>query len=138
MKKLTFALALSSALLLTAGCRSAGETRDAADASTGGTDASTGDLTGGTTKPAPGAGEGSTKGSLTEAERAAQESCVDTWLGTKKLDRYGHPEGTMYAGGTPLFNEATGESRDRLEYVYERQPEAKQACAKAGKAPDSK
>ncbi|MBN1209257.1 MAG: hypothetical protein JXB05_30655 [Myxococcaceae bacterium] len=138
MKKLTYTLALSCSLLLISGCRSSRETRDSADASTGAVDTSTGALTGDTPKPAPGAGEGSTTAAQTEAERAAQERCVDTWLSSKKLDRYGNPEGTMYAGGTPLFNEATGESRDRLEYVYERQPEAKQACARAGEAPDPK
>ncbi|WP_309890731.1 hypothetical protein [Archangium sp.] len=61
----------------------------------------------------------------------AMESCVDRWLEGKKLDRYGHPEGTMYAGGSPLFNEATGESKDRMEYVFARQPEARKACAAA-------
>ncbi len=35
----------------------------------------------------------------------------------------------MYAGGTPLFDERTGERRERLPYVYEKQPAAKQACA---------
>ncbi|WNG58440.1 hypothetical protein F0U59_29600 [Archangium gephyra] len=60
---------------------------------------------------------------------AAVEACVDRWLQEHKLDRYGNAEGTMYAGGTPLFNEATGESRDRLEFVFERQPEARKACA---------
>ncbi len=61
--------------------------------------------------------------------QAGVEACVDRWLQEHKLDRYGNAEGTMYAGGTPLFNEATGESRDRLEYVFERQPEARKACA---------
>ncbi|HYO72667.1 MAG TPA: hypothetical protein VEU33_41990 [Archangium sp.] len=61
--------------------------------------------------------------------QASVEACVDRWLQEHKLDRYGNAEGTMYAGGTPLFNEATGESRDRLEYVFERQPEARKACA---------
>jgi len=59
---------------------------------------------------------------------AAQEACVDQWLKERQLDRYGHPEGTMYAGGSPLFNEATGESQDRLEHIFARQPEAKKAC----------
>jgi len=63
----------------------------------------------------------------------AAESCVDRWLAANKMDRYGHPEGTMYAGGSPLFNEATGESKDRLEYVFGRNPKAREACApKAG------
>lgn len=60
--------------------------------------------------------------------QAGVEACVDRWLQEHKLDRYGNAEGTMYAGGTPLFNEATGESRDRLEYVFERQPDARKAC----------
>ncbi|ATB32931.1 hypothetical protein [Melittangium boletus] len=59
---------------------------------------------------------------------AAREACVDQWLKAHQLDRYGHPEGTMYAGGSPLFNEATGETQDRLEHVFARQPEAKKAC----------
>lgn len=158
MKKLTGALVLSFSLLLISGCRSAGETRDKEDASTPSSgssstqsptinealdaaretvnrgDAGTGSTgTGsgeGFTAEKPSAG-GSTAATLSPAERQAQENCVDRWLTEKKMDRYGHPEGTMYAGGSPLFNERTGESRDRLDYVYERQPEAKKACAGA-------
>jgi hypothetical protein len=153
MKKLTGALVLSFSLLLISGCRSAGETRDAEDASTPSSgsssgqsstvseaikaaqetvnrgDAGTGSTSGGTAeKPLAG---GSTAATLSPAERQAQENCVDKWLTEKKMDRYGSPEGTMYAGGTPLFDERTGESRDRLDYVYERQPEARKACAGA-------
>ncbi|MFP2928786.1 hypothetical protein ACLESO_27035 [Pyxidicoccus sp. 3LG] len=69
----------------------------------------------------------------TGASREAMESCVDRWLQSKGLDKYGHPEGTMYAGGTPLFDERTGESTDRLDYIFKRKPEAREACA--GKAP---
>jgi hypothetical protein len=39
----------------------------------------------------------------------------------------------MYAGGTPLFNEATGRQIDRLDYIYRKHPEAKAACAPAPK-----
>jgi hypothetical protein len=67
----------------------------------------------------------------TGASREAQEACLDQWLKAHKLDRYGHAEGTMYAGGTPLFDERTGESKDRLDYVYARKPEAQKACAAA-------
>ncbi len=63
-------------------------------------------------------------------DKAALETCVDRWLQAHKLDPYGHEEGTMYAGGSPLFNEATGERRDRLEYVFARQPDARKACEK--------
>ena len=36
---------------------------------------------------------------------------------------------TVYAGGTPLFDEKTGKSRDRLDYIRERHPEIAAACA---------
>lgn len=170
MKKLTGALVLSFSLLLAAGCRSAGETKAAEDASTPSQDASTGDLgtsqggltgepaggtPGGAAQPTPGgatqpgtepgvapggstagqgpeAGTGSPTAGLSEEARAAQEQCLNTWLQSKNMDQYGHPEGTMYAGGSPLFNEQTGEMKDRLDYVYQRQPEAKKACASIG------
>ena len=67
-------------------------------------------------------------GERVSASREAEEACVDKWLAERKLDPYGNPEGTMYAGGTPLFNERTGETVDRLDYVYKRQPLARAAC----------
>ena len=69
----------------------------------------------------------------TKAARAREEKCVDRWLADRKLDPYGMPEGTMYAGGTPLFDEATGRQIDRLDYIYRKHAEAKAACAPAPK-----
>lgn len=66
------------------------------------------------------------------AETESEQACVDGWLKDRKLDEFGNAEGTMYTGGTPLFDERTGASRERLAYVYERQPEAKRACAAGG------
>ncbi len=74
------------------------------------------------------------KTSSARAARAREEKCLDRWLAERKLDPYGMPEGTMYAGGTPLFDEATGRQIDRLEYVYRKHPEAKAACAPVKKA----
>lgn len=74
------------------------------------------------------------KTSASRAARAREEKCLDRWLAERKLDPYGMPEGTMYAGGTPLFDEATGRRIDRREYVYRKHPEAKTACAPAKKA----
>jgi hypothetical protein len=71
--------------------------------------------------PAPG-------GTRLSATKEAEEACVDKWLAERNLDRYGNPQGTMYAGGTPLFDERTGETIDRLTYVYKRQPLAREAC----------
>lgn len=65
-------------------------------------------------------------------EPSAQESaCLDRWLKDHNLDEYGNAAGTMYAGGTPLFNEQTGATTKRTDYVYARQPEAQKACASA-------
>ena len=66
------------------------------------------------------------------ASRAQEEACLDRWLAERKLDRYGSPAGTMYTGGTPLFDEVTGRSVDRLEYVYGKRPAAREACAPRG------
>lgn len=157
MKKLTGALVLSLSLLITSACRSAGETRDAEDASTPNPDAQT-QTTGDSpqTEPQGLQADAGTKGdagtqadkasagssyaaSLSPSEKQAQEACVDKWLQGKKLDRYGHPEGTMYAGGSPIFNEMTGVARERLDYVYERQPDARKACVtSAQSAPEMK
>lgn len=48
---------------------------------------------------------------------------IDKFLEKNNLNRYGDLEGTMYMGGTPLFNESTGESIDRLEYLIEKHPD---------------
>ena len=47
---------------------------------------------------------------------------ADSWLQTQNLNAFGDPEGTMYMGGSPLFNERTGEMKDRLEYLIEKFP----------------
>jgi len=79
---------------------------------------------------------GGTSGAIAQAAPASEgtavkgdeTACVDAWLKAKKLDRFGSPEGTMYAGGTPLFDERTGERAERLPFVYKRHPEARKAC----------
>ncbi|MCI0570547.1 MAG: hypothetical protein L0Y66_07340 [Myxococcaceae bacterium] len=65
---------------------------------------------------------------VAEVAPLGEEACVDRWLEGRGLDRYGHAEGTMYMGGTPLFDEATGKHTDRLTYVYRKQPDARAAC----------
>lgn len=52
-----------------------------------------------------------------------QKEKIDNWLEKNNLNRYGDPADTMYTGGTPLFNEATGESLDRYEYILKNHPE---------------
>jgi len=48
---------------------------------------------------------------------------IDRWIKEKHRNQYGDPPDTMYAGGTPLFDERTGRSRDRYEYILEKHPE---------------
>jgi hypothetical protein len=59
---------------------------------------------------------------------AEQASCVEKWLAGHGLDDYGNPKGTMYAGGTPTFDEKTGASVDRWVLVEKNRPEALQFC----------
>lgn len=53
----------------------------------------------------------------------ATRARIDRWIQEKGLNRYGDPMDTVYAGGTPLFDERTGRTRDRYEYILERHPE---------------
>ncbi len=59
---------------------------------------------------------------------AAQQGCVDRWLAAHGLDSFGSPHGTMYPGGTPLFDEATGRQTSRPEYLARSHPEVLRAC----------
>ena len=59
-------------------------------------------------------------------------SCEDAWLQAHALNSFGDKPGTMYMGGTPLFNERTGARTDRLQYLDAKLPALKAACAKDG------
>jgi hypothetical protein len=79
--------------------------------------------------PAPPSAASAARSSTPSGAREREEACVDRWLSERKLDRYGSAEGTMYAGGTPLFDERTGEQVDRLDHIYRKHPDARAACA---------
>ena len=55
-----------------------------------------------------------------------QKAVVDDWLRRNQLNEYGDPIGTLYAGGSPLFNEKTGETTDRYEYLFTRFPQLRE------------
>ncbi|MCU0678891.1 MAG: hypothetical protein MUC28_00380 [Planctomycetes bacterium] len=57
-------------------------------------------------------------GKLTEEAKAR----IDVWLEENNLNHFGDDIDTMYTGGTPLFNEMTGETKDRYEYLLEKIP----------------
>ena len=48
---------------------------------------------------------------------------IDTWVLSNDLDEVGNPRGTMYTGGTPLFDESTGRRVDRYEYIVGAHPD---------------
>ena len=48
---------------------------------------------------------------------------IQSWIEENDLNRYGDPKNTFYKGGTPLFNEGTGESIDLYEYILRNHPD---------------
>ena len=48
---------------------------------------------------------------------------IDKWLQDNNFNRYGDSKETMYTGGTPLFNEETGKSIERFEYILKKHPD---------------
>ncbi len=58
------------------------------------------------------------------AVTSAEKAQIDAWLGAHadSLNQYGDPKSMVYAGGTPLFNEATGARMDRYDYIVMKNP----------------
>ena len=48
---------------------------------------------------------------------------IDRWIKDNNRNNYGDSKDTMYAGGTPLFDERTGKTKDRYDYILEKHPE---------------
>lgn len=57
-----------------------------------------------------------------ETLTAQQKAYIDRYLAENDLNIYGDPEGTMYMGGSPLFDESTGQVMDRYQFVIRRHP----------------
>ena len=52
-----------------------------------------------------------------------QKKWIDETIAKKGLNEYGDPRGTAYMGGTPLFNEMTGTTTDRYDYIVKKHPD---------------
>ena len=61
-----------------------------------------------------------------------QKKALDAALQQRGLNEYGDPPGTMYMGGTPLFDESTGPSIDRYDYVLKKHPDLRRTVMPAG------
>ncbi|WP_338866568.1 hypothetical protein [Myxococcus stipitatus] len=139
MKNLTGVLVFSTTLMLVLGChKNTGENPGPSDS--GQVPSSTAPSSTSKTSTDSGAASpdaSTVKDAAGEPARtdAALEACVDNWLKKHKLDAYGNAEGTMYAGGTPLFDERTGESKDRMAFVFANHPEARKVCMQPSKTP---
>ena len=48
---------------------------------------------------------------------------IDAWLAESNLNQYGDQADAVYAGGTPLFNESTGETINRYAHLLKKFPE---------------
>ncbi len=48
---------------------------------------------------------------------------IDNWIKENNLNLYGDPKDTIYTGGTPLFDEKTGKTIDRYQYILKKHPE---------------
>ncbi|MBI3891219.1 MAG: hypothetical protein HY303_06780 [Candidatus Wallbacteria bacterium] len=51
-----------------------------------------------------------------------QRTYIDRYLVGHGLNQYGDPNGTVYLGGNPLFDEATGTSMNRHDYILRKIP----------------
>lgn len=47
---------------------------------------------------------------------------IDQYLSEHDLNEFGDSKDTIYMGGTPLYDESTGKSTDRYEYVLKKFP----------------
>ena len=54
---------------------------------------------------------------------SAEKKEIDAWILENNLNQYGDPEDTVYPGGTPLFNEMTGENISKYEYIIKNHPD---------------
>jgi hypothetical protein len=52
-----------------------------------------------------------------------EERRILSWMEENNLNEYGDPQGTVYVGGTPLFDEATGMYQPLYEYLLSQHPE---------------
>jgi hypothetical protein len=52
-----------------------------------------------------------------------QKEKIDKWLELNGFNRYGDLLNTFYSSGTPLFDAASGLTKERYEYILEKHPD---------------
>lgn len=69
------------------------------------------------------ANSGTDVGQISTQISAKEKEQINNWIKENDLNQYGDPKGTIYAGGSPLFNEFTGENLDLYQYILEKHPD---------------
>ena len=59
---------------------------------------------------------------------ALEDRCLDEALRKAHLNEFGDPPGTVYPGGSPLFDEKTGRVTRRRDYIRQHHPDLAAAC----------
>ncbi|KAF4317878.1 hypothetical protein JM18_007345 [Phytophthora kernoviae] len=52
-----------------------------------------------------------------------EKQAIEAWIDANGLNKYGDEATRMYLGGTPLFDESTGITMNRFEYILSRHPD---------------
>lgn len=60
---------------------------------------------------------------MTQGVSDIEKQKIDAWIVENNLNQYGDSKDTVYTGGTPLFDERTGKSTDRYEYIIQKHPD---------------
>ncbi len=58
-----------------------------------------------------------------KALEVSEKAKIEKWIVDEGLNQYGEPADTLYAGGTPLFDEATGKTMERYDYILKNHPD---------------
>lgn len=62
----------------------------------------------------------STQPSTAQDQEKAQ---IEAWILKNDLNEFGDPKDIAYTGGTPLFDENSGKTKDKYEYIKEKHPD---------------
>lgn len=52
-----------------------------------------------------------------------EKTLIDQWIIANNLNEFGDVAGTVYAGGTPLFNELTQQTINKYDYIISKHPD---------------
>lgn len=54
---------------------------------------------------------------------AQEQRQINQWIEKNDLNQFGDQKDTVYPGGTPLYNEATGKAMDTYVYILKQHPD---------------